>query len=229
MKKYLAIIILASVFCNVYSQHELSFSLGTVVSGYDLESYVNQDLEYNPYYSELESSVSPKVGLNINLGYAYYFKYNLRAFLVSSIQQQGYSDSDSHNYDNPGSSLYDYEWNSSGKVNMNCLRSALGVSYLTDFNMTFSAGFSKTFLMSMKASGEYSTYYPNNPSLSLDGLWATTDSLQISSSPLFLGVGYEIGNISFDVNINSIQLDPPFGFDLNSVSFLVGYRKLLIK
>jgi len=222
-----------------FSQSEIKFSLGTSISNSSEFSDLISTLSIGNYetYTLTEQSSAPRIGADISLSYSYYFKHNIKSFCSLSYQQIGYSGQVAYDFES------DFEWEQasysysvSEKFDYDYLRTALGATYITDFGMTISLGIVGYSELSSNYSREYSFFYPNQPSLSNEGVYQDTNITDGYTlyGPM-LGLGYELGNFSIDLNYSSIDdvyNDSDFTFNtgqFSSVSISAGYSMLLIK
>ena len=255
MKKILfTLILLVLSNINLYSQHEIKFAIGSSFSNSptytDFNSLVNQEnpsVSYNSKYS------SPRIGLETSIGYAYYINHDIKVFASFSSQQKGYRNQQNFDYTSDWSTSYDYNYSGDSQFNYNYFGSTFGITYVTDFGLTASVGLSFLSLMSAENTYSFTYYYPNNPSLSMssddyeypDGYPNIFDDCYYSVTAPMLGIGYELGNLSIDINYTSIseygyydEYDPEYSvfnsytFEptlLNSVSIMFGYSHLIIR
>jgi hypothetical protein len=225
-----------------FSQSEIKFSLGTSNSNSSEFSDLISEISFEDTdvytYTVTEQSSAPRIGADISLSYSYYFKHNIKTFCSLSYQQIGYSSQIDYDlaYNDIIYSDYDYDFSSSSTFDYDYLRTALGATYITDFGMTISLGIVGYSELSSIHTWEYSAFYPNLPSSSnsvVEQDTNITDGYTLYGP--MLGLGYELGNFSIDLNYSSIDdvyNDSDFTFNtgqFSSVSISAGYSMLLIK
>ena len=247
MKKYLSIIILALICCDANSQHEYNLSLGGVVSGdQGYSSYINNMSSYfGDESSVFNNSYSPRVGVDISLGYAYYIKHNLKVSASLALTQTGYRSS--INSYNPDSGNGPVEKTYDNKIDINYLRTSIGATYITKHGFTFTAGLSINNLQSSTLKQEGTVSYPNSPS---DSYFIKNEVSLTSEAPIgepeevnraigyneyydfynqsnpYFGFGYEWGNLSVNYTYTSIAASPINGYK-GAVNYIsVGYSRL---
>jgi hypothetical protein len=223
-----------------FSQSEIKFSLGTSISNSSEFSDVISEISFEDTdvytYTVTEQSSAPRIGADISLSYSYYFKHNIKTFCSLSYQQIGYSSQIDYDFAYNDFAYNDFSSSYSNTFDYDYLRTALGATYITDFGMTISLGIVGYSELSSIYTWEYSTFYPNQPSSSNSGVEQDTNITDGYTlyGPM-LGLGYELGNFSIDLNYSSIDdvyNDSDFTFNtgqFSSVSISAGYSMLLIK
>jgi hypothetical protein len=256
MKKLVFFLSVLFVSSETFSQYEFTFSLGTSISNSQEHSNfietLNMDSLPEGYAYNIRNS-DPRIGADISLGYAYYFKYNIRAFAAFSYQEKGYRHNTQWSSPSP-SSTYHYIVTTDNQYDFNYLGSELGITYVTDLGITISLGVISYSLLSANHYYNQAVYYPNSPSLSTstndpdydypDGYPDVSDDLYPKSFATSIAIGYEFGDFSLDLSYTNIgrygkYYDDPVesifntytfdAFDLSSVSISVGYHRLFIK
>lgn len=216
-----------------FSQSEIKFSLGTSISNSSEFSDFISTLSIETYptygtYTMTERSSAPRIGADISLSYSYYFKHNIKSFCSLSYQQIGYRGQVAYVFDADFEwEMASYSYSVSEKFDYDYLRTALGATYITDFGMTISLGIVRYSELSANRSWEYFRIYPYLPGQSETGDFDNDISYNYSTYGPMLGLGYELGNFSIDLNYSII--DRIGSFDSRSVSISAGYSMLLIK
>lgn len=233
MKRLIFTLAIAVCACtNISSQHELKANIGRSYSNsYNYTSFVNTLDDYE---------VSTEYNKSIQLGasYGYYVKSNLKLFADMSFQQKGYESwiiDMGALFGDPvvSDSRYVYEYN--------FLNTTLGVAYYTDIGLYASFGLTNSKLLSATRDLTTRVHYETNPMSSE----ASVSSVDLSGDCYTgyivptMGIGYQMGDLSIELSHTRIgsygfsggdsdfySFDP---YGLNSVSFLVGYSKLIIR
>ena len=253
MKKYFTILTLAILCCDIHSQHEYKISIGTAISG-DMD-YSNGiiDGSINIFDSIPSSnSYSNRIGLDLNLEYSYYIKYNLKVSVNSGYSQMGYRSSQNEYYAGSGLS-----YASDNKINIDCVDLGIGMTFITKQGITFTAGYSAYIIENPTISQDGTLIYPTSPSnnesidqtLTFNQFQQEFDysdtalpigfSIARENFAPFFGIGYEWGDFSIDCNyvkLSNYASDDPYFmgfneptsyFDLSSLSLCIGYSKII--
>ena len=245
MKKYFTIITLALLCCDLHSQHEYKISIGSAISGdsnYANGIVAGSYILYNDVISD--NSYSSRIGLNFNLEYSYYIKYNLKVSANLGYSQLGYRSTQNEYY---GQST-GQNFTSDNKININCIETGIGMTFITKQGITFTMGYSAYNLDNTTINQVGSSIYTSNPSNNEiidqtltfdefqnnfdDSYSALPSGIEINSDLFapFFGVGYEWGDFSIDCNYVTI---PNYAsafvqsYDLTSLSLCIGYSKII--
>ena len=221
MRFIITTILVACLSTIAQAQHEFKFSIGPS-SSIDTEarSAFNQFVDTSSY---VDSDFSNRTGINIQTSYSYYLRYNLKASFNLLFQQMGFKTMEQiESFD----VLYGTEQiYVEGIRKLDLLGIGSSLTYITDYDISFTVGGYSLSSINNNFAVSGSVYYPNN--LPLGYYIEDTYEYEMGSTiATFFGIGYEFGDLTFDIiYMPSIDAYP----GMSSTSFLFGYSHLIIK
>lgn len=222
MKNLLTICLCLILSVCATSQHEFKLSAGPT-SSFDSDfGNIFDQIMIGFDSTAIDYSTSNRIGIDIRTSYSYYIKHNLKISANLSYQQFGYNSMESYEF---GSGFYQSQQYTEATRKIDLIGFGSSVTYITDYDISLTIGGSSLLPINDVLQVSGSVYYPNNLS---EGFYI--DELTTYETPsmfaTYIGIGYEFGDLTFDV-IYTPSLDTYPG--MSATSFLIGYSHLIIK
>ena len=222
MRFIITTILVAFLSTIAQTQHEFKMSIGPS-SSIDTQArdIFNQLVSDTSYY--VNSDFSNRTGLNIQTSYSYYLRYNLKVSFNLSFQQMGYKTMEQfESFDFLCGTEQIYV---EGIRTLDLFGIGSSLTYITDYDISFTIGSYALWSINNNLELSGSAYYPNY--LPAGYYIDETNEYEMGSTlATFFGIGYEFGDLTFDI-IYMPALDVYPG--MSSTSFLLGYSHLIIK